>query len=311
MEQKRIDLFEIEAKRNSLIKDVHRLKRERLLYSKRITQNKKDLDSFEQQLTLIDAKEAKQNLIKRPKAMAESRRVYEQKRQFSENELRENKRRQKAVDAKINSISMALSKLNVDKPNVSDSLSINNAAKDDINTQSDTDDIENTTERLDAIEGRFNQLGLAIMQGNKILSTFQMLLETLTSSKSWSFADLIMNKSFIVEEVKHERLEKSMQVIDDLEHLFAFYNSILLSLGERRIDFNIKKFKHSHKTMDYLMDDIISNIRVYDHVREMLVAAHSLHTSVEDKQKHLTFMQKDCNQEALRLKEQVNKNSKA
>ena len=138
-----------------------------------------------------------------------------------------------------------------------------------------------------------------------------MLLETLTSSKSWSFADLIMNKSFIVEEVKHERLEKSMQVIDDLEHLFAFYNSILLSLGERRIDFNIKKLKHSHKTMDYLMDDIISNIRVYDHVREMLVAAHSLHTSVEDKQKRLTFMQKDCNQEALRLKEQVNKNSKA
>ncbi len=97
MEQKRIDLFEIEAKRNSLIKDVHRLKRERLLYSKRITQNKKDLDSFEQQLTLIDAKEAKQNLIKRPKAMAESRRVYEQKRQFSENELRENKRRKRLL----------------------------------------------------------------------------------------------------------------------------------------------------------------------------------------------------------------------
>lgn len=104
----------------------------------------------------------------------------------------------------------------------------------------------------------------AISAGESAVRTADDILTVLQSAKNYGTADILLGKSFIIDAIKHEKLDNAQRKIEILQSQLRRFKT---ELTDVKIDADIQANTDGFlKFADFFFDDIFSSIAVTNHI---------------------------------------------
>lgn len=131
--------------------------------------------------------------------------------------------------------------------------------------------------------------------GQKILRYVDEAIDALNSAKSWSTVDML-GGGFITDLVKYDHIDKAESIMKKVEGGLIRYQEELKDVSYGW-DSGYEYLSNSHRLMDFLLDNIFTDVSNYNKIQDNLSSLENLLNQMNTSQNRLSTLRKQLEKE--------------